>query len=105
MKAKARILKTAGERQLVMYKRTPIRLSAEKQKLCRSKESDRVNSKWWKGKKKPYNQEYSIYQGCNSYLKKRWRVLQTSETKGVQHHETAFTRNRKWTSLSRKEHN
>lgn len=45
MKAKARILKTAGERQLVMYKTTPIRLSAEKQKLCRSKESDRVNSK------------------------------------------------------------
>lgn len=53
MKAKARILKTAGERQLVMYKTTPIRQSAEKQKLCRSKESDRVNSKWWKGKKNP----------------------------------------------------
>ena len=64
VKDKERILKAAREKQLVMYKGTPIRLSAAfQQKLCSPEEwHDIFKVLKEKKKTKPSNQEYSTQQ-------------------------------------------
>ena len=57
VKDKERILKAATEKQLVMYKGAPIRLSADfLTETCKPEGSGKKYSKWCKAK--AYNQDY-----------------------------------------------
>ena len=73
---KVRILKTAREKQLVMYKEIPIRLSADI--LVDTLQARREWHDIFKVMEKTYNQEYPTQQGYHSDLKERERVLQRS---------------------------
>ena len=90
------------EKQQIMYKGAPIRLSADfSAETWRPEESVTIYLKCWKGR--TYNQEYSTQQGSHSDLRKKWKALQTRTAKRIQHHQTSFTTNAKGTYLGRKE--
>ena len=66
-KHKERILKAAREKQQVMYKGSPIHLTAIfQQKFCRPEGNGRKYLKYRKGK--IYNQDYCTWQGSHSKL-------------------------------------
>ena len=85
------------EKQLITYKGTPIRLSADfsAETLQAIREQHDI-PKVMKGEKTS-KQEYSTRQSSHSHLKEK------SKTKRIQHHSTSFTTNAKGTCLGRKE--
>ena len=76
-KINEKILKAAREKQLVIYKWSPTRLSTDF-----STETLKARKEWHKyiqnnERKKAYNQECSIQQSYQSELKERLKVLKT----------------------------
>ena len=75
-------MKATREKQLVMHKRVPIRLSADfQQRFCSLERSGMINS--MEKKKTTVNQEYDIQQ--NNPLKEEERLSQTKDEE-VYHH-------------------
>ena len=80
IKDKERILKASREKQLVIYKKSLIRLWGDF--LAKTLQSRRAWHDIFKkqNKKKTYKQEYSAWQGYHSELKEWYGVWQTSKS-------------------------
>ena len=97
-KDKKIIIEAAREKQRVMYKGTPIRLSADF--LARILKARRE----WQDKFQVMRRKARILQqeSFHSDLKERSKFSGQAKAKRVQHHKTGFTRNVKVTSISSK---
>ena len=78
IKYKEKILKAAREKQQIIYKGIPIRLTADL-----SAENLQSRREWQDifkvMKEKTYNQDYAIQQGSHSGLMEKLKALQTSK--------------------------
>ena len=97
-----RILKTSKEKQQIMYKDTPIRLSADfSAETLQARMKCHNIFKVIKGK--TYNWEYFIQQYLICIWLRDQKFDRQAKSQRVQHHQTSFIRNAKPTYLSEKE--
>ena len=89
-------LKTAKERQQIIYKGISIRLSGDFSAVTQQVRSEGY-LKWWNGK--TYNQEHATQKGCHSFAKEKKFYSQT-KGKRIQNHKSSLTVNVEGTCLA-----
>ena len=101
IKYKGKILKAPREKQQIIYKGIPIRLTADlSAETLQARREGQDIFKVMKGK--TYNQDYSTQQGSHSDLTEKSKVYRQAKVKRIQHNQTSFTTNANGTSLERK---